>query len=156
MGKWLEEYSRLLLAGVAAVMLILMFWSSGILGMIGERVEISKKSYEKYGDFEAFTGLCQVKKPEIVYHAEKQWHAGEVITIEEAFTGRTGEGKLVRVEVLGVTDKNGTDCMYAYHTKEHQLIFQKAGIYELELRAQDEQKRCTVQKVEIPVDNRRG
>lgn len=155
MRKWIEEYGEQLLSGVTGFMIIMLIVVSGVLSVIGARGKMPENYYGQYRDFDAFSELCQQKKPEIAYRPEKQWYAGEVISIEEAFSGKDGTGNCIRVEVKSITDRSGKDYMEIYNRKTHQIIFQKAGIYMFELNAQDKQKLCATQKIELSVDNRK-
>lgn len=155
MGKWMEEYSETLLAGVAGFMILVLILASGILSVIGARAKMEESSYIEYRDFQVFSELCQRKKPEIVCNTEKHWYAGEVISIEEAFLGRDAEGRSLGIEVKAITDKEGVNCMDVYQGEAHQVIFQKAGVYLFELKVQDEENLCAISKIELSVDNRK-
>ena len=155
MGKWMEEYGEMLLAGVAGFMVLVLILTSGILSVIGTRVKMEENSYTEYRDFKVFSELCQREKPEIVCDTEKHWYAGEVISIEEAFLGTDAEGKKLGVEVKAIIDKDGVNCMDVYQREAHQVIFQKAGVYLFELEVQDEENLYVTSKIKLSVDNRK-
>lgn len=155
MRKWMEEYAELLLTGVAGSLLITLFIMSGILVVIGSRGKLKENSYEQYRDFNAFTELCQQKKPEILCRTDRQWYAGEAIPVEEAFEGKDGRGNPVEIKIVSIADKTGKSYMNVYEGKTNKVIFPKAGIYVFELKAQDEQKLSAVRQIEFPVDNRK-
>lgn len=155
MGKWMEEYGETLVAGAAGVMILMLILVSGILSVIGARVKMEENFHTEYRDFCVFSELCQRKKPEVICETDKHWYAGEVILIEEAFSGKDAEGKRLEIEVKAITDKDGVNCMEMYQREEHQIMFQKAGVYCFELKVQDEENLCTVSKIELSVDNRK-
>lgn len=155
MGKWMEEYGETLVAVIAGFMILMLILVSGILSVIGTRAKIEENSHTEYRDFRVFSELCQRKKPEIICETDKHWYAGEVISIEEAFSGKDAEGRRLEIEVKAITDKDGVNCMEMYQHEAHQIMFQKAGVYRFELEVQDEENLCTVSKIELSVDNRK-
>lgn len=155
MGKWMEEYGEMLLAGVAGFMVLVLILTSGILSVIGTRVKMEENSYTEYRDFKVFSELCHREKPEIVCDTEKHWYAGEVISIEEAFSGKDAEGGVLEIEVKAITDKNGGDYMNIYNCETQEIIFPKAGVYVFELRVQDKENLYATSKIEFSVDNRK-
>ncbi len=155
MGKWIEQYGELLLTGIAGTLLLIVIATSGMLSLIGSKAKMPEKLYEEYGDYNTFAGLCRLEKPEIVCDAGKQWHEGEIIPIKEAFQGIDGNGELIEVKVINVTDRSGKTYMDVYQKENRQVIFPQAGIYMFELKAQDSERRSVIRKLELSVDNRK-
>lgn len=155
MGKWMEEYGEILLAGVAGFMVLMLILTSGILSVIGARMKFKENTRSQYEDCKILAELCQREKPKILYDTERCWYAGEVISIQEAFWGEDADGRKLGVEVKEITDRNGSSCMESYDSGTQQVIFQKAGIYMFELEVSDQENLCVTKKIQIPVDNRR-
>lgn len=153
MGKWMEEYGETLLAGLAGCMILALVLTTGILSVIGIRIKLKENSNMQYQDMDAFSGLCQREKPEIIYDTDRHWYVGEVISIDEAFWGEDADGKQLSVKVKAITDEEGISCMDVYEEGMHQVSFQQAGIYLFELKVQDEEKLCTTAQIAVPVDN---
>lgn len=154
MKNGLEEYGEILVGGIVAVMILVLLFSAGLLSVIGNRTQLQKKDYKNYQDFKVFSELCQREAPTILYNEEKKWYAGDMISIEEIFSGKDTDGEILSVQVQKVTDKLGNNQMEMYQEKTGEITFEKAGVYVFQLKVQDKEKRCTVEEIEVPVDKR--
>ena len=154
MKNGLEEYGEMLIGGVVAVMILVLIFSAGLLSVVGKRAQLQKKDYSNYQDFQIFSKVCQRTAPKIFYNEQKQWYAGNIISIEEIFWGEDAEGEKLVVEVQEIVDKSGNNQMKMYQQDTQKVIFPEAGIYVFKLRVQDKEKRYAVEEIEIPVDKR--
>ena len=154
MKNGLEEYGEMLVGGVVAGMILALIFSAGLLSVVGKRTQLQKKDYSNYQDFQNFSKVCQRTAPKIFYNEQKQWYAGDIISIEEIFSGEDAEGEKLAVEVQEIVDKSGNNQMKMYQQETQKVIFPEAGIYVFKLRVQDKEKRYTVEEIEIPVDKR--
>lgn len=154
MKNGLEEYGEILVGGIVAVMILVLLFSAGLLSVIGNRTQLQKKDYKNYQDFKVFSELCQREAPTIFYNEEKKWYAGDMISIEEIFSGKDTDGEILSVQVQKITDKLGNNQMEMYQEKTGKITFAEAGVYVFQLKVQDKEKRCTVEEIEVPVDKR--
>lgn len=154
MKNGLEEYGEILVGGIAAVMILVLLFSAGLLSGIGNRAQLQKKDYKNYQDFKVFSELCQRETPQIFYNEQKQWYAGDMISIEEIFSGEDTDGETLSVQIQKITDKLGNNQIEMYQQETGKITFAEAGVYVFKLRVQDKEKRYTVEEIEVPVDKR--
>lgn len=153
MRVFMEQYAEMLIAAFTGMVLAGMIAVSGMLPMIGKRVEVPSENYREYQEYKKLQELCIRKKPIIRCRQEKSWKAGEWIPIEEVFEGIDSQGNAVPVKVLEVRTRDGNSISGVYQKEQHAVRFLQGGIYIFEVQVQDSEKKITVERIALSVDN---
>ena len=123
---------------------------------LGEHMDIPEERYEDYGDARKIREICSRKSPEIIRRTSKVWKPGEEIRITHVFEGTDAEGLQTEIKVLDIQDESGASRMECYDSAEHKVVFSERGMYLLELKTTDGQKKSAVRKFMLLADYRQG
>ncbi|TGY93653.1 hypothetical protein E5329_17590 [Petralouisia muris] len=146
--------SDLLLSGIVCAMLLGILAGMALLSRLGEQMKTEKENYSEYQDIAQTKWICARKPPELVRKGASIWKTGEKVRINQAFEAVDEEGNHLDVQVLDIQDAFGISRMEWYDKAGHTAVFLRRGAYVLELRTADGQKKPTVKKFMLLIDDR--
>ena len=157
-----SEYGSVMMAGLIAVLLILMVsrgrvWEAKTLPQVtGEFLSMDNQALLVEGGTMTFVDYCKKVKPQINVR-DYRIYAGDSIPISSLFTAKDHRGKEISLAIMEASFKSGTG------DKEGEVIFDNSklrftapGVYEMALVATDDEYRCTRATVSIPVQHKLG
>lgn len=144
----------LLLSGIVCAMLLGILAGTALLTKLGEQMKTEQEKYSGYQDRAQIKWICDRKPPELVRKGAGIWKTGEKVRINQVFEAVDEEGKRLDIQVLDIQDAFGISRMEWYDKAGHTAVFLKRGTYILELGTADVQKKPTVKKFMLLIDDR--
>lgn len=124
---------------VAAVLVALGIWSAG---RGAERISMADTDRKQESELSALTRFYEGQEPVITYRGGSLT-LGETQTLEDCFHATDEAGQALTPEIRGIWDSDGCEAEYP---------FQRPGIYRIEVRAQDDNRRSTTAGFWVPVN----
>lgn len=159
MERIAKIYGAALLYGVCLVATLLMVFHSAsengnesMLERMGEKISVAW-SKDSAGGFDTYQAESGESFPDIEYQAAGALPTG-TYELEEVVKAFDGAGNLLDCEVCSIRYPDGTKR--AELTQASLLTFEKAGVYELELKAKDADNRKIIKCIKIPVNEQTG
>lgn len=146
----------ILLAGLIFAALYSVLSALSFSDRLGEHMDVPEECYKDYADSGEIKKICSRKSPEIIRQTSKIWKPGEEIQITQVFEGRDAEGIQTEIKVLDIQDEHGNDRMDCYDRAAHKMVFSERGMYLLELKTTDGQRKSAVRKFVLLTDYRQG
>ena len=127
---WKEYGQTVITVLVAAMLLILCLWGFRIIGSGMERPAAGADIHSR-------------QVPVIIYEDNRILTIADKIALSELFHAVDADGKELKIEITDIRNQAG---------KTVEDIYEKAGIYEIEVRAEDAYEKQTVSRFRIPVN----
>ena len=139
---WKEYGQTVITVLVAATLLMLCLWGFRVIGNMTERPAAGADIGNNM-DGKILKDICSRPVPEITYEANRILTTADKIALSELFYAVDADGKELKIEITDIRNQAG---------KTVEDIFEKAGIYEIEVRAEDAYEKQTVSRFRIPVN----
>ena len=136
---WKEYGQTVITVLVAAMLLILCLWGFRIIGSGMERPAAGAD----VGNNMDGKMLKDSQVPVIIYEDNRILTIADKIALSELFHAVDADGKELKIEITDIRNQAG---------KTVEDIYEKAGIYEIEVRAEDAYEKQTVSRFRIPVN----
>ncbi|MCI8483448.1 MAG: hypothetical protein HFH41_03800 [Lachnospiraceae bacterium] len=145
------------LSGVVLIAVLAILSGTTLLPKLGEHMDHTSENYSSYQDSEQTKMICDRKVPEIIRKNSSIWKPGEEIRISEVFEGTDADGKQTEMKVLDIQDREGNSRMEdCYWEKEQKAVFSERGMYLIELKTTDQQKKSADKRFILLIDDRQG
>ena len=137
---WKEYGQTVITVLVAAMLLILCLWGFRIIGSGMERPAAGADVGNNM-DGKMLKDIHSRQVPVIIYEDNRILTIADKIALSELFHAVDAEE--LKIEITGIRNQAG---------KTVEDIYEKAGIYEIEVRAEDAYEKQTVSRFRIPVN----
>lgn len=139
---WKEYGQTVITVLVAAMLLILCLWGFRITGSGMERPAAGADVGNNM-DGKMLKDFHSRQVPVITYEDHRILTIADKIALSELFHAVDADGKELKIEITDIRNQEG---------KAVEDIYEKAGIYEIEVRAEDAYEKQTVSRFRIPVN----
>jgi len=148
-----RAYGRFLLESIVVLSMVMLLIQQGYLQFVGQHIQTVTEDYSEYTDFrEHYYWECQKDAPKILY-VKGSIETGSY-SLSELVEAYDYEGKRLEVGIERILTSQMEEQIPEYG-EETYLNFEKAGIYSIEVSAEDDGNRCSRRTIKIPVNNRR-
>lgn len=145
------------LSGIILIAVLAILSGTALLPKLGEHMDHTSENYSSYQDSKQTKIICDRKMPEIIRKNSRVWKPGEEIQISEIFEGFDADGRQTEIEVLDIQDREGNSRMDdCYQESERKAAFSERGMYLIELKTTDEQKKSADKRFVLLIDDRQG
>jgi len=154
-------YGKFILEGIAVVCLSGFLFNNflddagniGLLYAIGRYLPKVEEKYDSYTDFgEIYLEESHKSAPEIKYVAGAV-DTG-VVQLSQIIKAVDYSGSELAIEILSIKNMDDVEMIEVCNLETTQIVFERAGIYRVEVRAVDDGNRVTKCQIKIPVNRK--
>lgn len=159
MKQVIEAYGKALLEAAAVVLLMILLFAGiedgqgnrGMLKMIGAKLSLEDNNYQNYKDFNRYKMEGMKPAPVITYNAEDLLHTGNIV-LSSCISAADYNGIGIPFRVIQIQNPAGEDVLGRYNADSTEVDLPDAGIYVVEVSAMDDNRKETVCKIRLPVN----
>lgn len=173
MREVMKRYGSFIFAGIVIMIMLILVFSGvqdgegnrGVLAIFAAHMDTEGKTYDTYGDYDAYNAEGMKDFPQITYQDAGHLPVGTVAFLDQVtvtdhsgrvlgYAGSTvdeTERSLGYFKIVKFQDGAGNDLYANVNADTGELTFPAPGIYEVTLRAQDDGCRNSIAAIRVAV-----